>query len=152
MSERNTMPRREKHKVESDFARYRRAAPGFSLIEVMVVIVIIGMLAGAVAVSVGDYVATAKRSRAKSDLATIKDAVETYHLQHNRYPSNRKGLQALSNLESTTDPWGNPYQYNRPGEKGPYEVLTLGADGREGGKGANADLHSWELTQGHGER
>ena len=120
---------------------------GFSLIEIMVVIVIIGMLAGAVAVSVGDYMETAKASRARSDLATIKDAVEAFHLQKGRYPTNNEGLDPLP-LENRRDPWGNPYQYNRPGEKGPYEVFTLGADGREGGSGANADIYSWQLGGG----
>jgi len=121
---------------------------GFSLIEIMVVIVIIGMLAGAVAIGVGGYMETARHNRARSDLATIKDAIEAYHLTHGRYPGNEAGLEALP-LENTRDPWGRPYAYHKPGEKGPYEVYTLGADGREGGEGAEADLYSWDLEAGN---
>lgn len=123
----------------------RRSVRGFSLIEVMVVVVIIGMLAGAVAIKVGGYMDTARINRARSDIATIKDAVETYYAMHGTYPSNSDGLDALTNLENTNDPWGKMYQYNSPGQEGPYEVFTLGADGREGGEEAEADIYSWDL-------
>ncbi len=128
--------------------RYCRAT-GFSLIEVMVVVVIIGLLAGAVAIKVTGYMETAKISRAESDLATIKTAVEAYYLQHNRYPGNDEGLDALD-LESSTDPWGRRYEYNSPGREGPFEVYTLGEDGREGGDGVNADIYSWQLGDAEG--
>lgn len=129
----------------------RRAANGtrrrgFSLIEVMVVVVIIGMLAGAVALNVGGYMESARVNRAKSDIATIKDAIEAYYLEHSRYPSNSEGLEGLP-LENRVDPWGNPYEYNSPGREGPYEVISFGADGREGGEDANADIYSWELNE-----
>jgi len=125
----------------------RRRAAAFSLIEIMVVVVIIGLLAGAVALKVGDYVDTAKINRARGDLATIKKAIDSYHMTHSRYPSNDEQLTKL-NLESSTDPWGKPYEYNlTPGQEHPYEVYTLGADGVSGGEGINADIFSWDLAE-----
>lgn len=130
--------------------RYRRWAAGarlgFSLIEVMVVVVIIGLLAGAVALKVGGYMNTARANRAKSDIATIRDAIEAYKLTQSRYPTNEEGLDNLP-LENRNDPWGKKYGYNSPGQQGPYEVFTLGADGREGGDGENADVYSWQLGE-----
>ncbi len=124
------------------FASRRSAA--FSFIEVMVVVVIIGLLAGAVVMKVDGYMRTAKQNRAKSDIATIVDTVEAYYLANNRYPSNEEGLEKLP-LKNRSDPWGRIYEYNSPGREGPFEVLTLGEDGREGGEGADADVVSWQL-------
>ncbi|MEX2672290.1 MAG: type II secretion system protein GspG [Phycisphaeraceae bacterium] len=120
---------------------------GFSLIEVMVVVVIIGMLAGAVALKVGDYMDAARTNRAKSDIAAIESAVEAYYLTHSRYPSNDEGLEKLP-LKNRTDPWGRPYEYNRPGPDTPFEIISFGADGREGGEGIDGDVYSWELQEG----
>jgi general secretion pathway protein G len=117
---------------------------GFSFIEVMVVVVIIGLLAGAVALRVTGYMDTAKVNRAKSDIATIVSAVEAYYLTNSRYPSNEDGLDKLP-LKNRTDPWGNPYVYNSPGANGPFEVISLGADGREGGEDLDADIISDKL-------
>ncbi|MFW5682701.1 MAG: type II secretion system protein GspG [Phycisphaeraceae bacterium] len=125
-------------------ARSRR---GFSFIEVMMVVVIIGLLAGAVAWNVTGVVDSAKTNRAKSDIAAISKALDTYYLQHSRYPSNSEGLEKLA-LKSNklTDPWGNRYRYNKPGPGDePYEVFTLGADNREGGDDGKADVYSWDL-------
>lgn len=119
---------------------------GFSFIEIMVVVVIIGLLAGAVVVKVGGYMETAKTNRAKSDIATIVDAVEAYHLQNGRYPTNEEGLKNLP-LKNRTDPWGNAYEYNCPGHTEPFEVVSFGADGREGGDGADADISSAQLEE-----
>lgn len=124
----------------------RRRSGGFSFIEVMVVVVIIGLLAGAVTLKVVDYMDTAKTNRARSDMATIVDAIEAYYLKHSRYPTNEEGLAVLP-VKSATDPWGNRYEYNSPGREGPYEVVTYGADAREGGDGINGDLFSWQLGQ-----
>jgi len=116
----------------------------FSLIEVMVVVVIIGVLAGAVVIKVGDYVDRAKTNRARSDIATIATAVESFYASESRYPTNEEGLSVLP-LQSMSDPWGRPYQYNQPGRDGPYEVVSYGADGRSGGDGVNRDLINSEL-------
>ena len=119
---------------------------GFSFIEVMVVVVIIGLLAGAVALKVAGYVDTAKVNRARSDIATIVDAVEAHYLTTSQYPSNDEGLEKLP-LKNRLDPWGRPYGYNCPGRSEPFEVFTFGADGREGGDGIDADLYSWQLGE-----
>ena len=117
---------------------------GFSLIEVMIVVVILGLLAGAVALKVGDYTDAAKQNRAKSDIATIVSALETYYAQHGRYPDSDEGFTKLP-LKIATDPWGRPYQYNRPGRTEAFEVICFGADGREGGEAADADIASYDL-------
>jgi len=122
----------------------RRRQRGFSFIEIMVVVVIIGLLAGAVALKVVGYVDAAKVNRAKSDIATIVSAVEAYYLSHSAYPSNEDGLANLP-LKNRVDPWGRSYEYNCPGRDEPFEVYSFGADGREGGDGINADLYSWQL-------
>ncbi len=121
-----------------------RRRPGFSFIEIMVVVVIIGLLAGAVAIKVTGYMDAAKGNRARSDIATIVDAVEAFYLQHSRYPGNDEGLDNLP-LKNRTDPWGRPYEYNSPARDEPFEVFTFGADGREGGEGIDADIFSWQL-------
>jgi general secretion pathway protein G len=112
----------------------------------MVVVVIIGLLAGAVALKVAGYVDTAKVNRARSDIATIVDAVEAHYLTYSQYPSNDEGLEKLP-LKNRLDPWGRPYGYNCPGRSEPFEVFTFGADGREGGDGIDADLFSWQLGE-----
>ena len=126
----------------------RRRARGFSFIEVMVVVVIIGLLAGAVTLKVSHYMDAAKTNRAKSDLATIVAAVEAFYVTNSRYPSNDEGLKDLP-LKSRNDPWGKAYEYNSPGRNGePFEVISFGADGHEGGEGINADIYSWQLGEG----
>ncbi len=125
-------------------ARRRTDKPGFSFIEIMVVVVIIGMLAGAVAMRFGGVVDKAKVERARNDIGTIVNAIELHYTQHNRYPDNDEGLSGLP-LKSTKDPWGSPYGYNSPGQGEPYEVFSLGADKRVGGEGQDADIYSWQL-------
>jgi len=123
-------------------SKRRRA---FSLIEVMVVVAIIGMLAGAVVIGATQMMDDAKHNRIRSDLATISSAVEAYYLSKGRYPTNDEGLENLS-VENVSDPWGRPYEYNSPGNHDePYEIICFGADGREGGEGADADIYSWDL-------
>lgn len=124
-----------------------RRCGGFSFIEVMVVVVIIGLLAGAVAIKVTGYMDDARTNRAMSDIATIVKQIDAYKIKHDRYPSVQEGLSVLE-LKNGLDPWGNEYLYNTPGpDDEPYEVYTLGADAREGGEESNADIYSWQLGQ-----
>ena len=131
------------------------ALSGFSLIEVMVVVVIIGMLAGAVALKVTGYMDTSRANRAKIDIATIVKGVKGYYVQHSRYPTSDEGIDVVEEVETKTDPWGNDYLYNSPGNSNdgpvPFEVFTLGADGQPGGEGQNADIFSWQLNDAESE-
>ena len=135
---------------------------GFTLIEIMVVVVIIGILGALV---VPNFLGQADETRitaARSDISSIGNALDLYRLHNHNYPSTDQGLEALVNKPSgypeaknwqadgylkkvPNDPWGNPYQYISPGANGAYDLLSLGADNREGGEGANADINSWEL-------
>lgn len=130
---------------------------GFSLIEIMVVLVIIGLLAGLITVNVRGYLIRARQNAAKSEIATIDDALQTFYSIYNRYPTNQEGLKILTEKtkriaqpllkQPPIDPWGRPYQYDNPGRHGAFDVFTLGADGREGGTGANEDIGNWMLKQ-----
>ncbi len=118
---------------------------GFSLVEVMIVVVIIGLMAGVVTYATSGYLERAKRQRARTDVATYSGAVDSYYLVKGSYPQNRQGLSALVPdliKQLRNDPWGNPYQYLQPGRTGAYEIVSYGADGREGGSGADADVSS----------
>ena len=127
----------------------------FSLVELMVVIVIIGLLAGTVTVGVRSYMIRSKQSIARTEIARIADALETFYLEFNRYPTNDEGLEILSEPNEKfpepilsrlpKDPWKNPYAYLETGSTPPYEVASYGADGQEGGEGADSDILSSEL-------
>lgn len=119
---------------------------GFSLIEIMVVIVILGLLASAVVLTVNGYMDKAKVNRAKSDISTIVSAIEIYRLDNGRLPRTDEGLDKLP-LKNRLDPWGRRYEYRVPGATEPYEVITFGADGVEGGTGINADISSGDLVE-----
>lgn len=126
----------------------RRRGSGFSFLEVMVVVVIIGLLAGAVAIKVSDYIDKARVNRAKTDMAVLAGALETYKGFHGKYPSNEEGLSVLPLQKNTKgiDPWGRPYLYRTPGQNGEgYDLVCLGADGREGGDGIDADITEADL-------
>jgi len=127
----------------------------FTLLEIMVVVVIIGLLAGLVTVRTRSYLSVSKQNAARAEISTIVNAIESYYAVHNRYPTNEEGLAVL--VEKTSkfpdgllskvpkDPWGNEYVYNCPGRSTPYEVISYAADGREGGENENADITSSDL-------
>jgi general secretion pathway protein G len=126
----------------------------------MVVVVIIGLLATVVAVNVLPSQDRAMTEKAKADIAVLEQAVETYRLENFRYPRTEDGLSALvappsgmTNPERyreggyirrlPKDPWGADYQYQAPGEHGPFDIYSFGADGEKGGEGKDADLGNW---------
>ncbi len=127
----------------------------FSLVELIVVMVILGMLAGLVAVRTRGYLINAKQNGARTEIANLVKALETYYSVEGRYPSTDDGLDALTqSLESypdglikkvPLDPWKNPYEYLSPGSTEPYEIISLGGDGREGGEGEDLDISSETL-------
>ena len=135
------------------------ASRGFTLIELMVVLVIIGVLAALIVPNVLDRADDARVTAAKTDIANINQALKLNRLDNQRYPTAEQGLQALVVKPTTgpapqnwkpyleklpNDPWGNPYQYLNPGVKGPIDIMSLGADGKAGGEGKDADIGSWQ--------
>jgi general secretion pathway protein G len=137
-----------------------RRVSGFTLIEVMVVIVILGVLAALVVPRVMGRPDEARVVAARQDIASVINALKLYRLDNQRYPTTEQGLQALvvrptaepvpQNWKSyldklPVDPWGKPYQYLNPGVKGEIDVFSLGADGQPGGAGTDADIGSWSL-------
>ncbi|TQV82513.1 type II secretion system protein GspG [Exilibacterium tricleocarpae] len=137
----------------------RRPQTGFSLIEILVVLVIIGLLIGIVAPNVIDEVDEAQRDKVAADFRNIETALKLYRLDNFTYPTSEQGLVALSEQptldpvprnwrayldEEPTDPWGRPYLYLSPGENGEFDIYTLGADGISGGEGPNKDIGNWK--------
>jgi general secretion pathway protein G len=139
----------------------RRRAGGFTLIEIMVVVVIMGVLAALVVPKLLGRAAESKVAAAKIDIATIMQSLKLYKLDNQRYPTTEQGLQALLTKPTSgpaangwkapgylekmpKDPWGNSYQYLSPGVKGEVDVFSYGADGQPGGTGDDADIGSWD--------
>ena len=121
----------------------RRSRAAFSLIEVMIAVVIIGLMAGLITYATTGYLEKAKVRRAKSDIATLAGAVDAFYLDKGRFPDNQEGLKALVPQfvrVLQNDPWGHAYQYVQPGRTAPFDLISYGADGREGGTGADADI------------
>lgn len=143
-------------------AAQRRKRSGFTLVELMVVIVIIGLLATVVAINVLPSQDKAMVGKARADISTLEQAIETYRLDNLVFPDDRQGLQALVSAPAgltrperyrqggyvrrlPEDPWGNPYQYRRSSAHGgQFDVFSYGADGKEGGEGNDADLGNWQ--------
>jgi general secretion pathway protein G len=144
-------------------ARSARSALGFTLIEILVVVTVIAVLAALVAPNVFQHLGTAQDAAARSQIEMLGAALDAFRLDNGRYPTTGQGLEALRGeptaeprprnwrgpylrREVPLDPWGNPYVYVSPGEANPqsYDLVSLGADGVEGGEGENADILSWE--------
>ena len=137
----------------------RRYSRGFTLLELMVVIVIIGVLAALIAPKVLEKVGQAKVTAASSDISNLMNALKMYKLDNGRYPSQDQGLPALVAKPTSgsvpgnwkgyldklpDDPWKHPYQYANPGAHGEIDVFSFGADGQAGGEGDDADIGSWQ--------
>ncbi|MDY6943027.1 MAG: type II secretion system major pseudopilin GspG [Pseudomonadota bacterium] len=135
---------------------------GFTLIEIMVVVVILGILAAVIVPNIMDRPDVARITKAKQDVRAIETALNLYRLDNFRYPTTDQGVEALvtkpnispvpSNYKAggylgrlPKDPWGNDYIYLSPGVHGEFDLSSLGADGRLGGEGFNADINNWEL-------
>jgi general secretion pathway protein G len=156
-----TLPRSHRHTMN----RACRSIPrrlrvqGFTLIELMVVLVIIGVLAALIVPNVIERADDARVTAARTDVNNLMQALKLYRLDNQRYPTSEQGLQALLTRPTTgpaapnwkpyveklpKDPWGQPYQYLNPGVKGEIDVFSLGADGQPGGENRNADVGSWQ--------
>ena len=145
-----------------DIKQQRRRQSGFSLVELMVVVFIMGLLATLIIVNVAPVGDRSRISKARSDIASLESALEQYSLDLYAYPNSMQGLEALSKAPAGVDmslyrqggyirriqmdPWGNPYQYQIPGTRsgGRYDLFSFGADGKPGGEGPDADIGNWD--------
>jgi general secretion pathway protein G len=134
---------------------------GFTLIEIMVVVVILGILAALVAPNVISRIDDAQINRARVDIQAIESALHLYRLDNFKYPTTDQGINALVNKPADpsirnwraggyldkipSDPWGIEYQYLYPGQNAEFDIFTLGADGQPGGEGINADIGNWSV-------
>ncbi len=138
--------------------RAKRRQRGFTLVEILVVITIIGLIMALVGPRVINYLGESKAKAAKIQIASFSSALDLFYLDAGRYPSSAEGLDALAQRPGglsawngpylkggavPKDPWGHPYLYRAPGEHGPYDIISYGADGQEGGTGTAADIVSW---------
>ncbi|WP_395666323.1 type II secretion system major pseudopilin GspG [Methylocella sp.] len=142
-------------------ARRRRGGEaGFTLVEILVVITIIGLIMGLVGPRVLNYLSESKVKAATIQIESLSSALDLYFLDNGRYPTTAQGLAALAQRPGGAsswngpylkganvplDPWGNPYRYRAPAEHAPFEIVSLGSDGQEGGAGLAADIRSTEL-------
>jgi general secretion pathway protein G len=135
----------------------KRRAAGFTLLELLVVLVILGLLVGIVAPRFFGQVGKSETKVAKAQIRALEDALDQYRVDTGHYPTTEQGLAALMSPPSgeakwqgpylkkalPNDPWGNAYQYRLPGEHGDYDLLSLGKDGQAGGSGEAADIGNW---------
>jgi general secretion pathway protein G len=137
----------------------RRTVLGFSLIELLVVLAILGLLAGLVGPQVMKFLGGSKTKTAKLQIEDLSTALDLYHLEVGNYPSSSEGLDALVEKPADAsnwngpylrkkqvpkDPWGHDFHYNQPGQHGPFDIYSLGSDNVEGGDGEAQDVVSWE--------
>lgn len=142
--------------------KQRNTERGFTLIEIMVVLVILGLLVAIVGPNILGRGDQARVTAAEAQLSNISSALDLYRLDNSHYPSTQQGLEALESKPSGSpeprnwnpdgymspvpqDPWGNEYQYVSPGTQGPYDLYSFGADGQEGGDGDAADISAWDV-------
>jgi general secretion pathway protein G len=140
------------------FERSAGGEAGFTLVEMLVVITIIGLIMGLVGPRVLNYLSESKVKAAKIQMQSFSSALDLFNLDTGRYPASGEGLGALIQSPGTipawngpylkggllpNDPWGKPYVYRSPGEHGPYDIVSYGSDGQEGGTGTAADIASW---------
>ena len=138
--------------------RRRHGERGFTLVEILVVITIIGLIMGLVGPRVLNYLTESKAKAAKIQIESFSSALDLYFLDNGRYPSSSEGLTALVQRPGSVmswngpylkgsivpnDPWGNPYLYRSPGQHGTYDIMSYGADGQEGGTGTASDIVNW---------
>jgi general secretion pathway protein G len=138
-----------------------RKLRGFTLVELLVVLAILGLLAGLVGPQVMKFLGSSKTKTASLQISDLGATLDLYRLEVGRYPSTSEGLEALvadpgntpnwngpylKKAQVPKDPWGNEYQYRSPGQNGPYDIWSLGADGRDGGEGEDQDIKSWETS------
>lgn len=144
-------------------SKTKKVQRGFTLIEIMVVVVIIGILAALIAPNVISKIGDAQAVAVKNDIRAIESSLKLFRLDNFRYPTTEMGLDALVNNPNDPtiknwkadgyldrlplDPWDNPYLYLSPGNNGEIDIYTLGADGREGGEGVDADIGNWSLDR-----
>jgi general secretion pathway protein G len=145
------------HPQRSQRSQRSATSRGFTLLELLVVIVIIGLLAGYVAPRYFAQVGKSEVKVAKAQIDSLEKALDQYRLDTHHYPSAEHGLAALVTRPASepnwagpylkkavpNDPWGNPYVYRNPGQKGEFEIVSLGRDGKPGGSGEDADLGNW---------
>ena len=131
---------------------------GFSLVELMVVLVILALLSGIVTFSVRGYLLRSKQNLARLEIGKMMQAMDTFYATFDRYPTNEEGIAILTAKSdefpeglltfTPVDPWGTEYEYRSPGLEEPYEIVCFGADKREGGEGGDRDITSVELSRG----
>ena len=159
-SGRSIFKQRDRRQAVSGGAQAQSRKDGFTLVEILVVITIIGLIMGLVGPRVLNYLSESKVKAAAIQMQSFSSALDLFYLDLGRYPTTNEGLTALvqrpagtsgwngpylKNSAVPNDPWGHPYKYRSPSDHGPFEIVSLGASGKEGGVGAAAAIKSWEM-------